>query len=436
MADCEFPYDFPFYLGGCGTGTSEALISQYQDQALKLLPPGRGITKALEIGGVLTNVGKFLKAFAVEFARVHERGADLYRESFPGDATAVDLLMDWETFVGLPNECTAYLTTEADRQDAILKRFAVSEGQSEADFKAIALDIGYTIDVARYEVWRCGKTPISKPIRHTPWLFASQMSYETTGTTQDAVLECTLDEHKHLYTHINYNGWTEAATAGLTNLRHHYVHGEFVESGGEITTWTNRVTPANSWDTGGPDLPVATQVFGWNGCGLYVSPDDKEISGLDHSAPGSTDANTLLQEDDFQCWIVFYMEELVVGGIILTDGTDITVAVDNDGSGGYECNFTYGATTLTEPIALAHPCMVTIGADAGTAYLRTNDRTGVSGAHAASVTGDQGLTLGDTTTGFRGVIFEMVSADYTGTYVQADVAATTAYLMNKYNLPT
>jgi uncharacterized protein YmfQ (DUF2313 family) len=130
------------------------LIERYRDQFLKLLPPGSAMSRRLD-----SCITEWSIAFAVEFARIHEAVDTLYQESFPGAATDTadtGLLADWETLCGLPDACTYLLTAEADRQAAVMTKFAVDEGQSRADFQSIASNYGYAIDIGLYETSRCG----------------------------------------------------------------------------------------------------------------------------------------------------------------------------------------------------------------------------------------------------------------------------------------
>jgi uncharacterized protein YmfQ (DUF2313 family) len=172
---------------------AESLVEQYRDQMRKLFPPGSAMSRRLD--SCLT---EWSIAFAVEFARIHEALDTLYQESFPDDATdtaGTGMLADWETLCGLPNACTRYLTSEADRQTAVMAKFAVDEGQSRADFQSLASPYGYALDVSTYTTSRCGVMRCGHtPLHSDPWLFASRMSYEFDGAAVDGykILEATL----------------------------------------------------------------------------------------------------------------------------------------------------------------------------------------------------------------------------------------------------
>lgn len=428
MSDCEFPLTFPWYLGGCGTTLSESLVSQYQDQAIKLLPPGRGITKLLQIDGVDTCNANFLKAFAVEYARVHERGADLYRESFPGDATDAELLTDWETLVGLPNDCTAYLVTEADRQAAVLGRMATEYTQSQGDFESLGTDAGYDIEIGSYGAWHVGHSTIADPLQDTDWYFAARVSYEAVGTTADEVLECTLSEHAHIYGVINYNAWDDTDTTASVGINHHYVHGEFVFSGSDITEWTNRISAANSW-AGGGTPPTQANASGWRGVMLWdgntASPTFSTMTGLNHAQTGSEDADTLIKEDDFGFVIVFQIDEAPGVMTILSDSADFTLFV-NLASGQPQINLTYGTVTVTEEVDVGVPVAVLVSADGSNVLLRVNgDTANVSGVYTSTVSGTQALTLGGD---FRGSVIEMYNGDSDPSISAAYTATVAKYI--------
>lgn len=149
-----------------------ALVARYQTQLLQLLPPGRAMTKEPS-----SSIAEYADAFAVEFARLHERADDMYDECYPG--TATELLDEWEALCSLPGACDS-ATDLASRRAAILSRFVIDLGQSEQDFISLSdtngqLNSGMSLyRTSRCGVMRCGQTPLHSD----PWLFASRFNYE------------------------------------------------------------------------------------------------------------------------------------------------------------------------------------------------------------------------------------------------------------------
>lgn len=403
-------------------GMDDSVVERYRDLAIKLLPRGRGLTKRVE-----TALGAMLTAVAVEYARLNDRLSDLLMEAFPG--TATEKLTEWEKAVGLPNACTALLTDLVDRRNAVLAQFHTGLGQHSSDFQSIATTLGYPIGMVTYDVWRCGKTAIGRPIRGHEWFFAAQVNYEKQADTTDAVLECSLEAHAHAHTQLNFAGWDSTTVDILPTLRHHYVAGEFVVVSDEITEWTNRES-ANHWDTS-TDFPIVGSAEGWSTLNLESDTDILHIEGPTHSASGSVDANTLIAERDFHLFMVVQMDVNDATHNLLADsGGDFVLRTQPDGAGHHEAELVYGSTTLNAPMTFGQPTLITVGASATTVSLGVNGNPVFTGSSAtSSVTGNQVLKLGD---GFRGQVFEIVSSDNDEFGFIA--AAVNASLKSKYGI--
>jgi uncharacterized protein YmfQ (DUF2313 family) len=103
-------------------------IERYRRVLGSLLPLGAAWAKVREHA--------LFRAVATEFARVEERGAALLREIFPG--AAVELLPDWETLLGLPDDATPEGITEDERRAQAAAKLAARGGLSAAYFQSIA----------------------------------------------------------------------------------------------------------------------------------------------------------------------------------------------------------------------------------------------------------------------------------------------------------
>ena len=103
-----------------------------------LLPKGKAWPRGAE-----ATLTKLLAAWAQELARVDGRGDDLVNEADP--AKAFEMLPDWERVCGLPDACSDYEDTLAQRRESVAAKLAAWGGQSPAHFVALAAAHGYSV---------------------------------------------------------------------------------------------------------------------------------------------------------------------------------------------------------------------------------------------------------------------------------------------------
>lgn len=108
----------------------------YRAQLVALLPRGPA-WDAADGGGL----DVLLTAQAAGLARVDLRAADLVREVFPG--TVYELLAEWESSVGLPDECTVPGGSLAERRAALAGKLAAQGGQSIAYYLGVLAALGF-----------------------------------------------------------------------------------------------------------------------------------------------------------------------------------------------------------------------------------------------------------------------------------------------------
>ena len=147
---------------------------------------------------------KLLLAWADEMARVDGRGDDLLDEADP--ATAFEMLPDWERLCGLPNRCSDYEDTLAERREAVQAILAQPGGQSPAYFVALALAHGYQITLEEFQAFTT-ETGCDQPIYGDDWARAWRLRapeetvryLDTGGTCAEALakwgnerLECVI----------------------------------------------------------------------------------------------------------------------------------------------------------------------------------------------------------------------------------------------------
>lgn len=108
------------------------------------------------------------------WARHTERNNNLLVDAFP--ATAVELLLEWEAALGLPDPCSGAEPTIAARQAQVVARFAGSGGQSVPYFIRYAQLLGYAITVTEFAPARVGQSRMGQPLNGPDWAFAWQIN--------------------------------------------------------------------------------------------------------------------------------------------------------------------------------------------------------------------------------------------------------------------
>ncbi len=115
-----------------------------------LLPSGRLLRP---VPG--SNLERLLEALAAAFADVELRVLDLVDEADP--RSTFELVGEWERALGLPGECLpAPLLNLSLRRVAILARLRRSVEQSSSDFVALALSLGFEVELFEPRPFRCG----------------------------------------------------------------------------------------------------------------------------------------------------------------------------------------------------------------------------------------------------------------------------------------
>lgn len=137
---------------------------QYRGLLTRLLPPG-AVWRAAA-GGEL---GRWLAAFAEEFARGHAAAVLLADEADPRTADA--MLAAWERNAGLPDGCNP-ATSTADRRLALHARLTARGGQSAAYFVEVAAALGVAITISEYSVCRAGFARAGDPCNDQRWAHA------------------------------------------------------------------------------------------------------------------------------------------------------------------------------------------------------------------------------------------------------------------------
>ena len=127
-------------------------IEKYKRALTDLLPDG------LLWERIKTDGTGLFRALAAEFSRVDSRGADLLLEFGPG--TATELIDDWETLLGIPDECSEAQDDLAKRRAQARAKLASLGGMNSEFFVELAAQLGFDAVVRDYELFRVGKSRV------------------------------------------------------------------------------------------------------------------------------------------------------------------------------------------------------------------------------------------------------------------------------------
>lgn len=198
---------------------SLARLEKYKRLILKLLPNGDAWEAKDRIDSKMTALSK---GMAYEFARVEERGEILKgREANP--SKTLELLPEWETLVGLPDDCTGAAPTLGDRRNQVLQKLRNRGGatQNAAFFESLALNLGFVVEVTTFKPFLAGKSVAGDALTNDPWKFWFQVATEdflvqyflagqgTAGQPLQIVgndtLECTIEKYKPAHTEVIFS---------------------------------------------------------------------------------------------------------------------------------------------------------------------------------------------------------------------------------------
>jgi len=120
----------------------EMSVEDHANSLAHFLPPGRA-WDAKWVDG--TNFRQLLIGFAGEFLRLHDTLNLASQESV---LSQINLrLTDWESALGIPDDCFDITGTIADRVRNVIVKFAMMNVSTEQDFIDLAALYGYTITI-------------------------------------------------------------------------------------------------------------------------------------------------------------------------------------------------------------------------------------------------------------------------------------------------
>jgi uncharacterized protein YmfQ (DUF2313 family) len=176
------------------------------------MPTPQGIAKYLQLlknlfpKGLAWNWVKedkigLIESMASEFCRVEEKATNLLDIELD-PRTSVELLTDWETLLGLPDECTPDNIILQDRQKIAGQRLAAQGGVSAAYLEDLILRLGFDSEVSDFVPFRAGWSRVGdrltndfdnqfrvginrvgEQLRVTGWRFVFNVDLEATSVT-------------------------------------------------------------------------------------------------------------------------------------------------------------------------------------------------------------------------------------------------------------
>jgi uncharacterized protein YmfQ (DUF2313 family) len=125
------------------------LIRAYRSALSGLIPTGIAWRRDQE-----SVIQRLLYAYAVEVTRFDIRSRELLAESDP--RTALELLDEWERYVGLPSPCTGPLEDLYARRAAIVAKLTREPSASIPFLEQFAATLGYVVDIVEFGSARMG----------------------------------------------------------------------------------------------------------------------------------------------------------------------------------------------------------------------------------------------------------------------------------------
>lgn len=140
----------------------------YLHMLLALLPTGPAWRAP--IGSVLRTE---LEAMAQELARV-EAALELALDECDPQTTQL-MLLEWETELGLPDECSELYETVAERRGAVLAKLTDTGGMRPEDYEELAMvyaEEGYVVRVVDYQPFVVDGSSVGEALTNDEWTYA------------------------------------------------------------------------------------------------------------------------------------------------------------------------------------------------------------------------------------------------------------------------
>lgn len=201
--------------------------ADFQQALLALMPRGRIWRR-----DSASIQAQLLGALSPSYERSTRAAAQLLVDAMP--TTTLNLLPEWESSLGLPDDCAPAGQLTSQRQAAVAARWAARGGQSASYLINLAARLGYTITITQYAPARFGLAKFGDPMRGSAWAYAfsvnaplESIAYAQFGSSKfgepfaawgNQVLECAIKRAAPAHTLPLFAYFTTAQTAVLGNF--------------------------------------------------------------------------------------------------------------------------------------------------------------------------------------------------------------------------
>lgn len=140
-------------------------VDDYTNSISALMPPGRAWTR------LSSSVQQaVIRALARSYERSDTEGQNIITGAFP--ATATMMLSEWESTLGLPNDCSiGEIDGISDRQRAVVSKFISTGGLNRDYYIKMAAALGYTITITQFRPAMCGMSACGDALNGDEWPF-------------------------------------------------------------------------------------------------------------------------------------------------------------------------------------------------------------------------------------------------------------------------
>lgn len=129
-----------------------------QSQSLaNYLPNGRIFAAKNQEG---TNLKNLIFGLGIELFRAENKQNEIICEHFPADTEL--LLSEWESALGIPDNCIPIAETSAERRENIITKLTALGVSTKEGFEALALELGFSVRVDSGARW--GIFPMEFPV--------------------------------------------------------------------------------------------------------------------------------------------------------------------------------------------------------------------------------------------------------------------------------
>ena len=153
---------------------------------MRLLPRGRIWRR--DPGSMLS---AWFLALAPTYVRNMESAAQVLSDANP--ATTVNLLVEWEKSLGLPDACTGANPSTERRQAAVRAKWGGRGSLTVAYFTALAANLGYTVTIEEFTPFTVDM-PVDLPLLDGDWAFIWHVDAPAIVTFYFSVDESSVDD--------------------------------------------------------------------------------------------------------------------------------------------------------------------------------------------------------------------------------------------------